>query len=158
VENVALMDYRFNPEYQKVITDKKIAETRTTTLISQHASTSELNKKLLNDALAEVNKQIADADGKYQEAVLSADAYFQQQTNLAAATLAEGQAEAAAIMKMREAMNNSGGAIQVKMAIADSLRGKRIVMIPMGNANAFNLQTLDLNDVLRQAGLSKAKP
>jgi regulator of protease activity HflC (stomatin/prohibitin superfamily) len=157
VENVALMDYRFNPDYQKIITDKKIADTKTTTLISQRASTVELNKKLLNDALSEVNKQIADADGKYQEAVLSAEAYFQQQTNLAAATIAEGEAEAASIMKMREAMNNEGGLIQVKMAIADSLRGKRIVMIPMGNANAFNLQTLDLNDVLRQAGLARPK-
>jgi len=157
VENVALMDYRFNPDYQKVITDKKIADTKTTTLISQKASTVELNKKLLNDALAEVNKQIADADGKYQEAVLTAEAYFQQQTNLAAATIAEGEAEAASIMKMREAMSNEGGLIQVKMAIADSLRAKRIVMIPMGNANAFNLQTLDVNDVLRQAGLVKPK-
>jgi regulator of protease activity HflC (stomatin/prohibitin superfamily) len=157
VENVALMDYRFNPEYQKIITDKKIADTRTTTLISQKASTVELNKKLLNDALAEVNKQIADADGKYQEAVLSADAYFQQQTNLAAATIAEGEAEAASILKMRQAMSSEGGLIQVKMAIADSLRSKRIVMIPMGNANALNLQTLDLNDILRQAGLSKPK-
>jgi len=157
VENVALMDYRFKPDYQKIITEKKIADTRTTTLISQKASTLELNKKLLNDALAEVNKQIADADGKYQEAVLTADAYFQQQTNLAAATIAEGEAEAASIMKMREAMSNEGGLIQVKMAIADSLRGKRIVMIPMGNANAFNLQTLDLNEVLRQTGLLKPK-
>jgi regulator of protease activity HflC (stomatin/prohibitin superfamily) len=157
VENVALMDYRFNPEYQKVITEKKIADTKTTALVSQRASTLELNKKLLNDAQAEVNKQIADADGKYQEAVLSADAYFQQQTNLAAATIAEGEAEAAAITKMREAMNNEGGLIQVKMAIAESLRGKRILMVPIGNANAFNLQTLDLNDILRQAGLTKPK-
>src|SRR5436190_4151293 len=157
VENVALMDYRFNPDYQKIITDKKIADTRTTTLISQKASTVELNKKLLNDALSEVNKQIADADGKYQEAVLSAEAYFQQQTNLAAATIAEGEAEAASIMKMREAMNNEGGLIQVKMAIAESLRGKHIVMIPTGNANSFNLQTLDLNDILRQLGVTKPK-
>ena len=126
-------------------------------LISQKASTVELNKKLLNDALAEVNKQIAEADGKYQEAVLSAEAYFQQQTNLAAATIAEGEAEAASILKMRQAMSSEGGLIQVKMAIADSLRSKRIVMIPMGNANALNLQTLDLNDILRQAGLSKPK-
>ena len=157
VENVALMDYRFSPEYQKVITDKKVAETKTTTLISAKASTEELNKKLLNDALADVNKITAEADGKYQEAVLNADAYFQQQTNLAAATLAEGRAEAASISKMREAMNNEGGITQVRMAIADSLRGKRIVMVPMGNGNAFNLQTLDVNDMLRGAGLLKAK-
>jgi hypothetical protein len=56
---------------------------------------------------------------------------------------------------MRDAMNNEGGLIQVKMAIADSLRGKRIVMVPMGNANSFNLQSLDLNEVLRQAGFGR---
>ena len=52
---------------------------------------------------------------------------------------------------------NEGGLIQVKMAIADSLRGKRIVMIPTGSANSFNLQTLDLNDILKQLGVTKPK-
>jgi regulator of protease activity HflC (stomatin/prohibitin superfamily) len=157
VENVALMDYRFNADYQMIITNKKIADTKTKTLISERESTVEMNKKLLQDALGEVNKLIAETDGKYQEAVLGADAYFQQQTNLAAATIAEGTAEAASITKMREAMMNEGGLIQVKMAIADSLRGKKIVMIPTGNANSFNLQTLDLNDMLRQLGVLKGK-
>jgi hypothetical protein len=157
VENVALMDYRFNADYQAIITNKKIADTRTKTLISERDSTLEMNKKLLQDAQGEVNKVIAQADGQYQEAVLGADAYFQQQTNLAAATLAEGTAEAASIKKMREAMMNEGGLIQVKMAIADSLRGKRIVMIPTGSANSFNLQSLDVNDILRQLGVIKPK-
>src|SRR6266700_3771644 len=145
VENIALMDYRFNADYQMLITNKKIADTKTKTLISERDST------------VEVNKIIAQADGQYQEAVLGADAYYQQQTNLAAATIAEGTAEAASIQKMREAMMNEGGLVQVKMAIADSLRGKRIVMIPTGNANSFNLQTLDLNDILRQLGLTRPK-
>lgn len=157
VENVALMDYRFNADYQMIITNKKIADTKTKTLISEKESTVELNKKLLQDALGEVNKLIAQADGQYQEAVLGADAYYQQQTNLAAATIAEGAAEATSIMKMREAMMNEGGLIQVKMAIADSLRSKRIVMIPTGDGNSFNLQTLDLNDILRQFGVTKPK-
>ena len=77
--------------------------------------------------------------------------------DLAAATIAEGTAEAASIMKMREAMMNEDGLIQVKMAIADSLRNKRIVVIPTGSANSFNLQTLDLNDILRQLGVTKPK-
>ena len=151
------MDYRFNADYQAIITNKKIADTKTKTLISEKDSTVEMNKKLLQDAQAEVNQIIAQANGQYQEAVLGADAYYKQQTNLAAATIAEGQAEAASIKKMREAMMNEGGLIQVKMAIADSLRGKRIVMIPTGSANSFNLQTLDLNDILRQLGVTKPK-
>jgi uncharacterized protein YecT (DUF1311 family) len=157
VEDVNLMDYRFDPAYQKVITDKKIADAKTTSLTSEQAATLEFNKKLLNDAASEVNKVMADADGKYQEAVINADAYFQQQTNIAAATIAEGEAEAASIAKMREAMNNVGGQIQVKMAIAEALAGKRIIMVPT-TGTAFNLQTLDLNDILRQLGLSKPKP
>jgi hypothetical protein len=40
------------------------------------------------------------------------------------------------------------------MKIAESLKGKRIIMIPTGNPNAINLQTLDLNEVLRQVGLT----
>ncbi len=45
----------------------------------------------------------------------------------------------------------------LKMAIAESLRNKRIVMIPTGNANLFNLQTLDLNEILKQLGVTKPK-
>lgn len=157
LENIALMDYRFNADYQKIITNKKIADTKTKTLISERESTIEMNKKLLQDAQAEVNKLIAQVDGEYQEAVLSADAYFQQQTNIAAAVIVEGSAEAASIQKMREAMQNEGGLIQVKMAIADNLKGKRIIMLPTGSANSINLQSLDLNDVLRQLGALKSK-
>jgi regulator of protease activity HflC (stomatin/prohibitin superfamily) len=157
VENVALMDYRFNADYQLIITNKKIADTKTKTLISEKDSTLEMNKKLLQDAIGEVNKLIAQANGQFQEAVLSSDAYYQQQTNLAAATIAEGTAEAASIQKMREAMQNEGGLVQVKMAIADSLRGKKIVMIPTGGANSFNLQTLDLNEILKQLGVIAPK-
>ena len=76
VENVALMDYRFNSEYQAIITNKKIADTRTKTLISEKDSTLEMNKKLLKDAQGEVNKLMAQTDGQFQETVLSADAYF----------------------------------------------------------------------------------
>jgi regulator of protease activity HflC (stomatin/prohibitin superfamily) len=154
VENVALMDYRFTPEYTKIITEKKIADTRTKAIESERLATLELNKKLLQDAQGMVNEKIAQANGKYQEAVMSADAYYQQQTNLAAATIKEGEAEAMGIQKMREAMMSEGGLIQVKMKVAESLKGKRIVMIPSGNPNAINLQTLDLNDVLRQMGLT----
>src|ERR1017187_4290832 len=74
VENVALMDYRFNADYQAIITNKKIADTKTKTLISEKDSTVEINKKLLQDAQAEVNQIIAQANGQYQEAVLGADA------------------------------------------------------------------------------------
>jgi len=109
VENIALMDYRFNADYQMIITNKKIADTKTKTLISEKDSTVELNKKMLQDAQGEVNKLIAQADANTRRLCFAADAYYQQQTNLAAATIAEGTAESASIKRMREAMMNEGG-------------------------------------------------
>jgi hypothetical protein len=61
------------------------------------------------------------------------------------------------LIQAEAAMRNDGGLIQVKMAIADSLRNKRVVMIPTGSANSFNLQSLDRNDLLRQLGVTKPK-
>lgn len=152
VENVALMDYRFNPDYQKIITNKKIADTKTISIISERDATIEFNKKLINDAQGTVNELTAQADGKYKEAVLTADAYFQQQTNLAAATIAEGEAEKTGIQRMREAMRHEGGLIQLRMKIAENLKGKRILMIPSGSPSSLSLQTLDINKILEQTG------
>ena len=46
-----------------IITNKKIADTKTKTLISEKDSTLEMNKKLLQDAAGEVNKIMAEVDG-----------------------------------------------------------------------------------------------
>jgi hypothetical protein len=43
-------------------------------------------------------------------------------------------------------MAGAGGETQIQLAIATNLLGKRIIMIPSGNA--LNLQTLDLNKAL----------
>ena len=41
---------------------------------------------------------------------------------------------------------NTGGETQIQLAFATNMIGKRIIMIPSGNA--LNLQTLDLNKAL----------
>jgi len=43
-------------------------------------------------------------------------------------------------------MASAGGETQIQLAFATNLLGKRIIMIPSGNA--LNLQTLDLNKAL----------
>ena len=71
---------------------------------------------------------------------------FDQKKILGEAILTEGTNAALTIIKQREAMASPGGETQIQLAFATNLIGKRIIMIPSGNA--INLQTLDLNKAL----------
>ncbi len=146
LERVAIMDYRFDPDYLKVITEKKIAEAKTLEIRAQIEAQREGNKRYVNEAEGQVKSMIASALGRYSNTVSSADAEFDQKRFIAEAILTEGTNAALAIIKQREAMASMGGETQIQLAIATNLIGKRILMIPSGNA--LNLQTLDLNKAL----------
>jgi len=146
VERVAVMDYRFDPDYLKVITEKKIAEAKTLEVRAQIEAQREGNKRLLNESEGQVKAMIASAVGRYSNTVSAADADFDQKKILAEATLTEGTNTSLALVKQREAMASAGGETLIQLAFATNLLGKRIVMIPTGNS--INLQTLDLNKAL----------
>ncbi|MFO1501961.1 MAG: SPFH domain-containing protein [Verrucomicrobiota bacterium] len=146
LERLAVMDYRFDPDYLKVITEKKIAEAKTLEIRAQMEAQREANKRYVNEAEGQVKSMIASAQGRYSNTVSAADAEFDQKRILAEAILTEGTNSSLAIIKQREAMASAGGETQIQLAIATNLLGKRILMIPSGNA--LNLQTLDLNKAL----------
>ena len=146
LERVAVMDYRFDPDYLKVITDKKVAEAKTLEIRAQLEAQREANKRLINESEGQVKGVIAAALGRYSNTVSGADAEFDQKRILAEAILTEGTNSALAIVKQREAMASAGGETQIQLAFATNLLGKRIIMIPSGNG--LNLQTLDLNRAL----------
>src|SRR5215468_2399946 len=146
LERVAVMDYRFDPDYLKVITDKKVAEAKTLEVRAQMEAQREANKRLLNETEGQVKAMIANALGHYSNTVSAADAEFDQKKILADAILTEGTNAAQALIKQREAVASAGGETQIQLAFATNLVGKRIIMIPSGNA--VNLQTFDLNKAL----------
>lgn len=146
LERVAVMDYRFDPDYLKVITEKKVAEAKTLEVRAQIEAQREANKRMFNEAEGQVKSVIAAAVGRYSNTISSTDADFDQKKILAEAILTEGTNNAAGIVKQRESMASAGGEAQIQLALATNLLGKRIVMIPSGNA--INLQTLDLNKAL----------
>jgi regulator of protease activity HflC (stomatin/prohibitin superfamily) len=146
LERVAVMDYRFDPDYLKVITEKKIAEAKTLEIRAQMEAQKEGNKRMLNEAEGLVKTTIAAFLGRYSNTVSAADAELDQKRILADAILTDGTNTALTITKQREAIASSGGEAQVQLALATNLIGKRIIMIPSGNA--VNLQTLDLNKAL----------
>jgi len=152
VEKVLTNDYRFNPEYQKAIEDKKVADQQVEKNKSaQHAAREEY-KRELEEARGEVNKMVADADGRYLKEKIEADVYQEQQELLAKAIQAEGIAEANGIREMNNALAGSGGEAIVKLRIAEAIQGKRIMLLPVSEGG-MNLKTTDINRLIETWGV-----
>lgn len=152
VEKVLTKDYRFNPEYQKAIEDKKVADQQVQKNRSaQHAALEEY-KRRLEEAKGEVNKMVADADGTYRKAKIEADVYYEKQKLLAEAIRTEGIAEAKGINEMNQALAGSGGEALVKLSIAEAMQGKRIILLPVSEGG-MNLKTTDINRLIETMGV-----
>lgn len=150
VERVSTKDYRFNAAYQRAIEDRKVADQVAEQNKSATKAAQEEYLKKLEDAKGEVNKMVAEADGRFRQAQIEADAYFQQQQHIAAATEAEGVAEAKGITEMNKALAGSGGEVMVKLKLAEALAGKRILLLPFGGG--IDLKTTNVNRLLEIYG------
>jgi len=154
VERVLTKDYRFNKKYQQAIEDKKVADQLVEKNKSaQHASLEEYKRKL-EEARGVVNGMIADVDGVFQQAKIEADVYYERQELLAKAIMAEGIAEAKGIMEMNKAMESTGGEALVKLKIAEALKDKKIILLPVSEGG-MNLKTTDINKLIDTMGIKK---
>jgi regulator of protease activity HflC (stomatin/prohibitin superfamily) len=147
VSQVILHEHRFNPEYEHVIHDRKLAEQRAEQLKSEAEAASQESLRNLETARGKVASEIAAADGRLNQARLGADAaYYAQQQN-AEAILAERTAKAKAIAKRNEALRGVGGRAMVKLKVAEALEGKSIVLIPSGQPGA-SFNRMDVNKMI----------
>jgi len=153
VENVGTSDYRFNPEYQKAIEDRKIAEQRVEKAKSTKRATEEDYRAKVEVAKGDVSRVKAEVDGMYKQAVIKADANFKQEEKRAEAIRLEGKAEAEGITKMNEALSGTGGEAVVKLAIAEALSGKKILLVPMGEG--FDVRSTNINALLDLYGVKR---
>jgi regulator of protease activity HflC (stomatin/prohibitin superfamily) len=154
VERVSTKDYRFNPAYQRAIEDKKVADQVAEQNKSATKAAEEEYLKKLEDAKGEVNKMIAEADGRFRQAQIEADAYYEKQQRIAAATEAEGVAEAKGITELNKALSGSGGEVMVKLKLAEALTGKKIVLLPLSGAG-MDIKTTNINRILETYGLQQ---
>lgn len=156
VKNVLTKDYRFNEEYQQAIEDRKIADQQAEKFKSAQRAAIEENKRKLAEVRGEVNKMIARADGEFRQAKIEADVYYEKQQLLAEAIRTEAITQAEGIREMNEAMALRGGETLVKMQIADAIKGKRIVLLPV--AGGMHLQTTDMNQLIQTLGIRSLAP
>ena len=156
VEQVLLNEHRFNPEYQEVIRQKKLAEQNAEKTKSEAQAAGEESKRNLETARGKVAQQVAAAQGRLQQVKLSTDATLIQSENDAIAIVTEAKANAQAIQKRNEALAGAGGKTMVKLKIAEALIGKSIVLVPSGKG--ANIQTLDVNQLVNTYAAEKALP
>lgn len=153
VTEVLLQDYNFTPAYTDAIEQKKIADQQVEKLRSETNAVEQEYITEVKEAEAEVAQIKAAADGEFERAKIEADAYFRQQEQIAEAIRAEARAEAEAIREMNAALSGEGGAEIVKLRIAEALKAKKLLMVPMG-AGGLDVRSMDLNQML---GLYGAK-
>jgi regulator of protease activity HflC (stomatin/prohibitin superfamily) len=146
IEQVILGEQRFNPAYEEVIREKKLAEQNGEKLKSEATAALEEAKRNLESARGRVSQQIAQANGELAKAKLGADATLIQSMNEASAILTEAKARAQGTEKESAALGGAGGRTMVKLRIAEALQGKRIVLVPSGKG--ANMQTLDVNQLI----------
>ena len=147
VRQVILGEHRFNPDYEHVIRDKKLAEQNSEKVRSETRAAAEQWKSELEKAKGTVFQQLAAASGALETARLTADAAYVQNQKQAEAIVAERRAHAEAVRKQNEALAGSGGKALVKLRIAEALAGKQLVFLPTGKSGV-GVQTLNLNQLL----------
>lgn len=155
VEQVIPHEHRFNPEYETVIRDKKLAEQTAEKLRSQAQAALEESKRNLETAKGTVSQKLAQAQGELEQTKLTADAELVRAKNEAEAILKEAEAKSKGIAKENEALAGAGGRTMVKLRIAEALMGKQLLFIPTGRSGT-TLQTMDMNQILSQYAVSKS--
>lgn len=150
VEQVLLGDFSFKPEYQRLINSRKEAEKTAEKLEAQILATQESNQANLQSRVAELTEKLTRAEGEFEQARRTADAYLVRRQQEAQAILAEKTALAEAIRKERGALNSSAGDAYVNLQLIEALQKKEIRQIPkLPGGNMI----IDGNKLLQQLGI-----
>ena len=147
VERVILGEHHFNPEYEKVIHDKKLAEQTAERMVSEGNAAQQEALRNLETAKGQVSQLIAKANGMLDQAKLAADADYYRSQKEAEAILAEKKAHAKGVEKQNAALAGAGGRTLVKLRVAEALEGKQILFVP-GGGKGGGLQTMNVNELI----------
>ncbi len=165
IHSVNLKEHRFERELADGKTDaryqEKINEVQT---VDEQTKREKLRKETVradkereyNDAQADVNRVVAEADGFKQQSKLQGDAYFESKKNEAEAILAKGKAEVTGIIEQINALSGPGGRAILKLELAKRLssNNSKFVLLDSGTGQgSLDVRRLDTNELLGQLGL-----
>lgn len=150
INQVLLGEHKFNPRYEQIIRDKKVAEQDAERLKSETEAAREQMLRELEVAKGKVNQSIETAKGQSQKRTITADAVFFERERQAEAILTERTAKARGIAEKARALSGSGGTNMVKLKVAEALKGQSLIFLPSGG---MDLRTTDVNALLKTYGV-----
>ncbi|RIL09099.1 MAG: hypothetical protein DCC75_07375 [Proteobacteria bacterium] len=165
ISRVILDDFRFerllkdgsiDASYQEKLTEiQKLREDteRERSRIETVKAKKDQEFKILQ---ASVNRQVAEADGYKQQAVLRGNAYFESKSNEGKGILALGKADVEGVRKQVEALGGPGGRSILRLEIARQLeraQPKFVLMNEGKSAQGLAVQRVEANDLLTQLGV-----
>ena len=109
-----------------------------------------------NEALAEVNRKVAEARGIKDQSKYRGDAYYTTRMNEALGIKARGEAEVKGLIQQIEALNGPGGHELLKLELVKQLLKsdpKFIVLGEGSGAQNMDVRRTDTNQLLGQLGL-----
>lgn len=165
IQSVNLGEHRFervlrdgtvDASYQDKINEVQTLDEKTKRERLRKSTVEADKEREYNDVQAEVNRQIAEADGYKNQAKLKGDGYFEARSNEAKAIFAAGKAEVDGLVEQIDALSGPGGAAILKLELAKNLKEsnpKFVVMGSGGGNQSLEVRKVDANDLLSQMGL-----
>ncbi len=153
VTDVLVNDYRFAPDYQKAIEDRKLYDQKAREYASLINAAKEDMKRKVFDASAEANRIIEEAKGEMDQAKLKGDAILYAAQKQAEAVFSQKKALAASLAELNRALAGAGGSNVVAKRLADALKGKKISIVPMSDNGTLSM--IDINRFLENMAAAK---
>ncbi len=165
IERVNLNDFRFerllnNGTVDRSYQDKleEIQRTREDTERERSRIETVKAKKEqeYNDAQAQVNRVVAEAEGAKIQAEGRGKSYLESRQNEAKGILAQGKAEVEGLIQQINALQGPGGKALLKLEIARQLVKSNPQFVVMGDgqgASGLEVKRTDTNELLNQIGI-----
>ncbi len=180
IEKVIYNDHRFERRlsdgtvdrtYQEQIDRTQAVDQQTEQEKKRVRSVVEAKRREFNEAQAKVNRIIEEADGYKRQSTLRGDGYLASKKNEAEQISTAGMNEVEGLKKQIAALSGPGGEALLRLSIAKELIAANpnfIVVNPpessgSGNGSGgsnrvgFDLNKLDINELLNQSGMMKQK-
>jgi len=143
--------------YQQKIDQTQATSQETAQERKRVAVVVEQKKIEYNELMAKVNRSVAEAKGKKEQAVLRGDSYFTAKNLESERIKTVGLQDIEGLKKRIEALSGPGGEAILKSEIADELAKSNpsfiVINNDSGGSNTVGVNKLDTNDLIKQMGL-----
>jgi regulator of protease activity HflC (stomatin/prohibitin superfamily) len=166
IDSVIYNDHRFervlsdgtvDDSYQQKIDQTQATNQETEQEVKRISVVVEEKKILFNEEQARVNREIEEAKGRKNQAVLRGDSYFKARSLESERVRTVGKEEIEALKKRIDALEGPGGEALLKMEIAEEIikANPKFFIVNQGDGTDGNLgvQRTDTNELLRQIGI-----